>query len=76
MSRPLKFGDVIRVDPEAAPMVPQPDDRRWMIVAPRQPARLGMWAVLYLGPDDSISTNATVSHWTNLTGFIEVDDDV
>jgi hypothetical protein len=72
MARPLGFGDVVRVDPETA-KVPQPDERRWMIVVPASTSAAREWTMLYIGPD---SPFFSLSHWASLTGFIEDTDDV
>lgn len=67
----LKFGDVVRVDPEANPEVPQPDDRRWMIVSFDDRLK---WTTLYVGPTMGPGTSERLSHWSNMTGFIRVDE--
>lgn len=69
----LKFGDVVRVDPEANPKVHQPDDRRWMIVSAATTGR--QWEMVYIGPSFP-GTLSVFSHWPNLLGFVKVDDKV
>lgn len=72
MNRRLVFGDVIRVDPKNA-LVPQPDNRRWMIVSFDDRNK---WTVLFIGPSAALGTTTTLvtfGHWPALTGFTLVE---
>jgi hypothetical protein len=72
-----RFGDVVRVDPTKNPMVPQPDDRRWMVLVPANTSAARQWTLLYIGPfEDDPSRGvpgAYVSHWSSMYGFERVE---
>lgn len=70
MSRRLKYGDVVRVNPEMFPNVPQPDDRRWMVVVVAATGR--EWVLSYLG--GPLGPSGFLSHWRTMTGFIKVEE--
>lgn len=67
--RAWQFGDVVRVNPAKYLKTPQPDDRRWMVIAS---AWTTTWTAMYLGPG---SAAGQISHWTGQTEFIRVEDD-
>ena len=68
-----KYGDVIRVDPTTQPQVPQPDDRRWMVVA-CTPYGQHRWTLLYCGPDIMGRGAIWITHWPAMYGFCRVEE--
>ena len=68
--RAWKFGDVVKVNPTTASTVPQPDDRRWVVLVVKKGAI--PWAFAFLGLD---STNP-ISHWKNTYGFCLADEEL
>lgn len=71
--RAWRFGDVVRVDPVMHPKVPQPDDRRWMVVVPAVTRPKRQWTLCYLG--GSLGRDGFLSHWSHMTGFVLVEDE-
>lgn len=68
-----KFGDVIRVDPEQNPGVPQPDNRRWLILVPASTGR--PWLTLFVGPGGALYVSNAIIPWNSMTAFVRVEED-
>jgi hypothetical protein len=61
------FGDIVRVDPVTNPQVPQPDNRRWMVLVPANTSANRQWTFVSLGWEPIIS------NWSSTYGFVRVE---
>ncbi len=74
-----QFGDVVRVDPVQSPEVPQPDDRRWLVLVVASTSANRPWTTVFLGGDDPDPVFAsihqpTIAHWDSMHGFARVEE--
>jgi hypothetical protein len=69
-----QFGDIVRVDPTKNPMVPQPDDRRWMVLVAANTSAARQWELLFLGPSASLSAGSLVVPFSSMYGFELVEE--
>lgn len=69
-----KFGDIVRVDPAKNPKVPQPDDRRWMVLVAANTSANRQWTLMALNPIDPSIGEPIVSHWSSVYGFQRVEE--
>ena len=67
------FGDIIRVDPKTNPKVPQPDDRRWMVLTTALTSANRQWTLMFVGPESHWG-EAPISHWSSMFGFERVEE--
>jgi hypothetical protein len=71
-----RFGTVVRVSPTdpANRRVPQPDDRRWMVLATARALSPQKWALLFLRPSTSPNATPLISNWNTMIGFEIVEE--
>lgn len=67
-----RFGTIVRVDPATNPKVPQPDDRRWMVVSFDDRLK---WTLMFVGPAAFDWEHFILVHWNTMYGFCRVEDE-